>query len=208
MSLTARLWRLMNLIYYAVVQNALTINWLIDWCFTARQHKIGQFVPIYQGGLLAQAFETYSYMRYNEHTHATTNNRYALYLLKDKQCLQQITRPRMGKKTQAGVEHLLYQLFIITLAPLPPTISQIPHHVLGVVAIFRHAQDIVWQFRVLHVANCHDKIWWTMSDYFPVYWFWATVCASTRYNRYNCALPRETVDAFNTLRDCSKRTHN
>jgi len=29
----------------------------IDWCFTARQHKIGQFVPIYQGGLLAQAFE-------------------------------------------------------------------------------------------------------------------------------------------------------
>jgi len=23
--------------------------WLIDWCFTARQHKMGQFVPIYQG---------------------------------------------------------------------------------------------------------------------------------------------------------------
>jgi len=41
----------------------------------------------------------------------------------------------------------------------------------------------------LHVANCHDKIWWTMSDYFPVYFFWATVCASTRDNRYNCALP-------------------
>jgi len=32
----------------------------------------------------------------------------------------------MGKKTQAGVQHLLYQLFIITLASLPPT-SQIPH---------------------------------------------------------------------------------
>jgi len=30
---------------------------LIDWCFTARQHKIGQFMPIYQGRLLAQAFE-------------------------------------------------------------------------------------------------------------------------------------------------------
>jgi len=30
---------------------------LIDWCFTARQHKIGQFVPIYQGGLLAPAVE-------------------------------------------------------------------------------------------------------------------------------------------------------
>jgi len=27
------------------------------------------------------------------------------------------------------------------------------------------------------IANCHDKIWWTMSDYFPVYWFWATVYA-------------------------------
>jgi len=50
------------------------------------------------------------------------------YLLKDKQCIQQITRPIMGKKTQAGVQHLLYQLFVITLAPLPPT-RQIPHPV-------------------------------------------------------------------------------
>jgi len=64
------------------------------------------------------------------------------YLLKNKQCIQQITRPRMGKKTQAGVQHLLYQLFIITLAPLPST-SQIPHPSLGVVAVFRQAQDIV-----------------------------------------------------------------
>jgi len=63
--------------------------------------------------------------------------------------------------------------------PTPCTVK------LGVVAVFRHAQDIVWQFPVLHVTNCHDKIWWTMSDYFPVYWFWATVCASTRDNRYN-----------------------
>jgi len=47
----------------------------------ARQHKIGQFVPIYQGGLLAQALrianeehsKTYSCMRYNEHTHAQTD---------------------------------------------------------------------------------------------------------------------------------------
>jgi len=31
------------------------VDWLIDWCFTARQHKTGQFVLIYQGGLLAQA---------------------------------------------------------------------------------------------------------------------------------------------------------
>jgi len=43
-------------------------------------------VPIYQGGLLAQALrianeehkKTYSCIRYNEHKHATTNNRYAL----------------------------------------------------------------------------------------------------------------------------------
>jgi len=33
------------------------IDWLIDWCFTARQRKIGHFVPIYQGGLLAKAFK-------------------------------------------------------------------------------------------------------------------------------------------------------
>jgi len=50
------------------------------------------------------------------------------YLLKDKQGIQQITRPRMGKTTQASVQHLLYQLFIITLAPLPPT-SHILHPV-------------------------------------------------------------------------------
>jgi len=33
------------------------IDWLIDWCFTARQHKICQFVPINRGEILAQAFE-------------------------------------------------------------------------------------------------------------------------------------------------------
>jgi len=33
------------------------IDWLIAWRFTARQHNIDQFVPIYQGGLLAPAFE-------------------------------------------------------------------------------------------------------------------------------------------------------
>jgi len=52
----------------------LSFQKLIDRCFTARQHKIGKFMPIYQGGLLAQAFEdsqrgtnkTYSCMLYNE----------------------------------------------------------------------------------------------------------------------------------------------
>jgi len=71
------------------------------------------------------------------------------------------------------------------LDPTPRTVI----YSLGVVAVFGHAQDIVWQFKVLHVANCNDKIWWTMSDYFPVYWFWATVCASIRDNQYNRALP-------------------
>jgi len=33
------------MIHHSVVPQA----FIIDWCFTARQHKIGQFVPIYQG---------------------------------------------------------------------------------------------------------------------------------------------------------------
>ena len=60
--------------------------------------------------------------------------------------------------------------------------------------VLRHAQDIVWQFTLLYIAQCHDK----KSEYcqfFPVYWFWATVCASTRDNRYNCALG----DEYSTL---------
>jgi len=32
-------------------------GYMIDWRFTARQRKIGQFVLIVPGGLLAQAFE-------------------------------------------------------------------------------------------------------------------------------------------------------
>jgi len=59
---------------------------LIDWCFMARQHKIGQFVLIYQGDYWLRRLrianeehtQTYSCMRYNEQTHATTSNRYAL----------------------------------------------------------------------------------------------------------------------------------
>jgi len=56
----------------------------------------------------------------------------------------------MGKKTQAGIQHLFYQLFIIALAPLLPT-SQIPHPVtviysLGVVAVLSHAQNAKLKF--------------------------------------------------------------
>jgi len=113
-------------------------------------------------------------------------------LLKDKQCIQQITRPKMGKNASGRARPSLsivhnYVSAFTTNEPDPTPRTVI--YSLGVVAVFRHAQDIVWQFPVLHVANCHDKIWWTMSGYFPVYWFWATVCALTTDNRYNCALP-------------------
>jgi len=64
---------------------------LIDWCFTARQHKIGQFVPIYKGDYWLRRLrianeehtKPYSCMRYNEHTHATTNknkNQYFIHM--------------------------------------------------------------------------------------------------------------------------------
>jgi len=62
----------------------------------------------------------------------------------------------MGKKTQAGVQHLLYKLFIITLAPLPPIISMktgifnkpdpTPCTV-GGVAVFHHAQLNLFFFK-------------------------------------------------------------
>jgi len=62
-------------------------SFFLTYMMMARQHKIGQFVPIYQGDYwlmrlrIANEEHTkiYSCMRYNEHTHATTNNsRYAL----------------------------------------------------------------------------------------------------------------------------------
>jgi len=72
-------------VLHLMMRNSCSKKCMIDMCFTARQHKIGQFVPIYQGDCwlrrLRMANEehikTYSCMRYNEHTHATTNNRYA-----------------------------------------------------------------------------------------------------------------------------------
>jgi len=83
------------------------------------------------------------------------------YLLTDKRYIQQITRPRTGKKTQAGVQHLLYQLFIITLAPLPPT-SQIPRgtviYSLGVVAVFGHVQPQSPQLKEATADNTTDVL--------------------------------------------------
>jgi len=105
------------------------------------------------------------------------------YLLTDKQCIQQITRRVKKRKPACNTFLSIVHNYVSVFT------TNKPDPTLGVVAVFRHAQDIVWQFTVLHVANCHEKIWWTISDYFPVYWFWATVCASTRENQYNCALP-------------------
>jgi len=53
------------------------------------------------------------------------------YLLKDKQCIQQITRPRMGKKTQAGI-HSVWTQFTV----MPRT--------------------QVRQFTLVHIAKCHS----------------------------------------------------
>jgi len=109
-------------------------SWLIDWCFTAHQTKIGQFVPNYLGDYWLRRLRianeehtktlTVACVTMNIHMQRQTTG--MPYLLKDKQCIKQITRPRIGKKTQAGVQHLLYQFFIIMLALLPPT-SQIPY---------------------------------------------------------------------------------
>jgi len=66
------------------------------------------------------------------------------YLLKDKQCIQQITRPRMGKKRKpAGNTYSIVHNYVIAFKtnkpdPTPCTVI----HLLDVVAVFRHAQDI------------------------------------------------------------------
>jgi len=52
------------------------------------------------------------------------------YLLKDKQCIQQIKQRVSVKKTH------LYQLLIITLVPLPSHTPCTILHSLGVVAVF------------------------------------------------------------------------
>jgi len=108
------------------------IDWLVFYLTSTQDRSMCANLP---GGILAQAFEDSqrgSYKNVQLHAiqwiHMQRQTTGMPYLLKDKQCIQQITRTRMGKKTQAGVQHLLYQFFIITLAPLPPT-SQIPYPV-------------------------------------------------------------------------------
>ena len=43
-------------------------------------------------------------------------------------------------------------------------------------AVLRDAQDIVWQFTLLHIAESHDKKSEYCHIFSPVYWFWATAC--------------------------------
>jgi len=67
----------------------------------------------------------------------------------------------MGKKPKRRATPSLsivhnYASAFTTNQPDPTPCTVI--YALGVVAVFRHAQDIVWQFTVLHVANSHDKI--------------------------------------------------
>jgi len=72
---------------------------------------------------------------------------------------------------RADVPHLFW-LFTIKLPPLTPP-SQIPQPILYYI-------HLVWlQFNVLY-----DKIWWTMSDYLPVYA--ATVRADKRQSIQRC----------------------
>jgi len=69
------------------------------------------------------------------------------YLLKDKQCIQQITRPRMGKKNASrratpslSIVHNYVSAF--TTNKPDPTLCTVTYS-LGVVAVFPRAQDIV-----------------------------------------------------------------
>jgi len=64
---------------------------LIDWCFAARQHKIGQFVPIYQGGLPAQVFEDSQSKQTFKRTEARISKSYVNSSLQKKQRKEQQT---------------------------------------------------------------------------------------------------------------------
>jgi len=78
---------------------------LVDWCFTPHQHKIGQFVPIYQGDYWFSRLRIVN-EEHLKHTvacdtmniHMQRQKTDMPYLLKDIQFIQQISPPRMGKK--------------------------------------------------------------------------------------------------------------
>jgi len=85
---------------------------LIDWCFTARQHKKVNLCQSTRGDYWLRRLriandkhtKTYSCMQLNIHTQRHTTG--MSYLPKDKQCIQKITRPRMGKKRKPACNTL------------------------------------------------------------------------------------------------------
>ena len=143
------------------------------WCLTARQHRIGQFVPT------AGVWNRRSWLRMANETQCI--------IINTSHNVTQFTRKHSSYKN-ATTGYLIVWLAClnITLAPSP-----IPsrYHTLLIRynnftrwdAVLRHAQDIVHTFA--HSTRPWQKKW-ILSNLFPVYWFWATVCASTRDNRY------------------------
>jgi len=126
------------------------VDWLIDWCFTARQHKIGLFVPIYQGGLLAQAFEDSQRGAYkNIQLHAiqwtyTCNDKQQVCLtgLKISNAYNKLHNPKWVKNASGRATPSLsivhnYVSAFTTNKPDPTLCTVI--YSLGVVAVFRHA---------------------------------------------------------------------
>jgi len=93
-------------------------------------------------------------------------------------------------------------LLIITLVP-SPILSQIPHTLFDIIysvwmQFYVMTRTHVRQFTIVHVAKCHSTISWIMSSYFPMTGFKATVRASTRDNRHNCAPNRWGCSTPNT----------
>jgi len=104
----------------------------------ARQHNICQFVSFYKILLTLAVKDNQRRTIYTKQLQINMQQQTTgkPYLLKEKQCIQQITRPRTEwVKTQDGNQHFLYQLLKITFAPLPPPSiltylpRQIPHPV-------------------------------------------------------------------------------
>jgi len=126
---------------------------LIDWCFTARQHKIGKFVPIYQRGLLVQAFEESQRGTYkNIQLHAiqltyTCNDKQQVCLtcFKINNSYNKLHDPEWVKNANGRATPSLsivhnYVCAFTTKKPDPTPCTVI--YSLGVVAVFHHAQAI------------------------------------------------------------------
>jgi len=128
---------------------------------------------------------------------------------------ERITNASLRATPSLSIAHYYIRALTTTKSdPRPCTIT----HPLGVVAVLRHAQDNVWQLKLLHVANCPTKYGEYCQIIFPrigsrqqnlhrqeiidttvtslshgVTW--------TRDNRHNCFLPchtesrgQETID--------------